>query len=214
MSGTAEASLVLDLVSSIIKIFEKAHDIYDSAKDISGLPKKIRSAAEQNPLVQDALKQVNHNIVAEHVTEATLESIMPVLERCEKNANEVKNIFDAVIPAKDEPKKERLKKAVGVNMKSGKINEYMEEIFESIQLLAQNQVFQNTATLEEVNKAAEQLKDLSDGEEQSQFAHFGTGPINANTGEGVQTVHSNSGSGTLYAAQNQYFGQDQGKGSV
>jgi hypothetical protein len=46
MSGIGEASAVLGLISSIIAIFEVAHEIYDAASDVSGLPKKFRVAAD------------------------------------------------------------------------------------------------------------------------------------------------------------------------
>ena len=216
MSGIGEASLVLGLVSSIIAIFEAAHDIYEAASDVSGLPKKLRLAAEQIPLVHNALSLAKQNINTQNVTEGALESIKPVLEKCEKSASSIKDIFEKIIPARDASRAERLKKAVEVNIKSSKVKEYMEEIFKSLQLLAQNQVLPNTETLEEIKAAIEQLTNTnkSDREEQSQFAHSGTGPLNANTGGGVQEIYSNSGPGTQYNAQNQYFGRDQGKGSI
>ncbi|KAK5214619.1 hypothetical protein LTR47_012121, partial [Exophiala xenobiotica] len=45
------ASLVLGLISSIIAIYEGAHEIYEAAGDVKGLPRKVQLVAEQIPLV-------------------------------------------------------------------------------------------------------------------------------------------------------------------
>ena len=79
MSGIGEASLVLGLVSSIITIFEAAQEICEAASDTSGLPKKLRMAAEQIPLVHNALSLAKQNINAKNVTEEALQSAKAVL---------------------------------------------------------------------------------------------------------------------------------------
>ena len=213
MSGIGEASLVLGLVSSTIAIFEAAQEIYEAASDTSGLPKKLRTAAEQIPLVHNALSLAKQNINAKSVTEEALQSAKPVLQQCEKSAASVKNIFDKTIPAKDAPRAERIRKAVGLKMKSNKAKEYMEEIFKSMELLAQNQVFQDAEALEDIKAAIEQLTNVTDEEEQPQFVHSGAGAINANTGGGTQENYNNSGPGIQYNAEKQFFGRDQGKES-
>lgn len=213
MSGIGEASLVLGLVSSTIAIFEAAQEIYEAASDTSGLPKKLRIAAEQIPLVHNALSLAKQNINAKSVTEEALQSAKPVLQQCEKSAARIKNIFDKTIPAKDAPRVERIRKAVGLKMKSNKAKEYMEEIFKNMELLAQNQVFQDAEVLEDIKAAIEQLTNVTEEEEQPQFVHSGAGTINANTGGGTQENYSNSGPGIQYNAEKQFFGRDQGKES-
>ncbi|KAL2050453.1 hypothetical protein ABVK25_009287 [Lepraria finkii] len=213
MSGIGEASLVVGLVSSTIAIFETAQEIYEAASDTSGLPKKLRIVAEQIPLVHNALSLAKQNINAKSVTEEALRSAKPVLQQCEKSAASVKHIFDKTIPAKDAPRVERIRKAVGLKMKSNKAKEYMEEIFKSMELLAQNQVFQDAEALEDIKAAIEQLTNVTDEEEQPQFVHSGAGAINANTGGGTQENYSNSGPGIQYNAEKQFFGRDQGKES-
>ena len=204
---------MVGLVSSTIAIFEAAQEIYEAASDTSGLPKKLRMAAEQIPLVHNALSLAKQNINAKSVTEEALRSAKPVLQQCEKSAASVKNIFDKTIPAKDAPRVERIRKAVGLKMKSNKAKEYMEEIFKSMELLAQNQVFQDAEALEDIKAAIEQLTNVTDEEEQPQFVHSGAGAINANTGGGTQENYSNSGPGIQYNAEKQFFGRDQGKES-
>ena len=209
-----EAGLVLGLISSTLTIFEVAQAIYEAASDTSGLPKKLRVVAEQIPLVYNALGLAEQNLQAKNVTQEAVYSAKPVLEQCKNSAAIVKDIFDQVIPAKDASRAERLRKAMGLKMKSNKAKEHMEQVFKSMDLLAQKQVFQDAETLEEIKAAMEQLTSISDEEDRSPgFVHSGAGAINANTGEGTQKNYNNSGPGNIYNAEKQYFGRDQGKES-
>ena len=209
MSGIGEASLVLGLISSTIAIFEAAQEIYDAASDVAGLPKKLRVAAEQIPLVHNALNLAEQNINLKNVTEDALLSAQPVLERCKECAASVKDIFDKTIPTKDTSRTERLKKAVGIKIKSNRVKEHMEEIFKSMELLAQNQVFQDAEALNDIKEAIEQLSNVSDEEEQAHFVHSGTGAQYNQTGRGTRNIVS----GNQYTAGTQYFGRDQGTDS-
>lgn len=213
MSGIGEASLVLGLISSTIAIFEAAQEIYEAASDTGGLPKKLRMAAEQIPLVYHVLNLAKQNINAKNVTEEALQKAKPVLERCEKSTASVKDIFDKTIPTKDASRGERLRKAVGVKTKSNKVKEHMEEIFKSMELLAQNQVFLDAEALKDIKEAIEQFSNVPDEEEQPQFVHSGAGAINANTGAGTQKNYNNAGPGRQYNAEKQVFGGDQGTDS-
>ena len=137
-----------------------------------------------------------------------------MLEQCKNSAASVKDIFDQTIPAKDASRAERLRKAVGLKMKSNKAKEHMEQVFKSMDLLAQKQVFQDAETLEDIRAAIEQLTSISDKEERPPgFVHSGAGAINANTRGSTQKNCNNSGPGSIYNAENQFFGQDQGKES-
>lgn len=210
MTGVGEASLALGLISSVITIFEAAHEIYEAANDTQGLPKKFRVAAEQIPLVYHALSLAEQNIRAQKVNEQALRSAKPVLEACKDSATRVKDIFDKTIPAPNASRADRLKKAVGLRLKSNKVKEDMERVVKNMALLAQHQVFQDAAALEDIKAAVEQLGSLPDQEDQPQFMHSGAGAINANTGSGQQYNYSTSGSGHQYNAAQQYFGRDQG----
>lgn len=213
MSGIGEAGVVLGLISSVITIFEAAQEIYDAAGDAQGLPKKLRATAEQIPLVYHTLSLAEQNIRAKNVSEQMLQSAMPVLQRCKAGAANVKDIFDKTIPAKDTSRAERLRKAVGLQTKSKKVKEYMEEVVKDIELLAQNQLFQDAVALEDIKEAIEQLSNMPDEEEQPRFGHSGAGPLNANTGGGIQKNYNNSASGHQYNAEKQFFGRDQGTDS-
>ena len=214
MSGIGEAGLVLGLISSTIAIFEAAQAIYEAASDTSGLPKKLRVVVEQIPLVYNALGLAEKNFKANNVTPEAVRNAKPVLEQCKKSATSLKDILDTSIPVKDASRVERLKKVVGLKRKSNKAKEYMEVVCKSMELLAQNQVFQDAEALEDIKAAIEQLTNASDEEEeQPQFIHSGAGAINANTGEGTQKNYNSSGPGSMYNAVYQFFGRAQGKES-
>jgi len=213
MSGIGEASAVLGLISSIIAICEAAQEVYEAANDTRGLPKKFRAAAEQIPLVYHALSLAERNINAKSVSEEALLSAKPVLERCKESAASVKDIFDKTIPAKDASRAERLTKAVGIKMKSNKVKEYMEAVVKNLELLAQNQVFQDAETLKDIKQAIEQLSNISDEEEQSRYTVVG-GQMNVLTGPGTQENQSMIGdNNNQYNAKTQHFGGNQGKHS-
>jgi hypothetical protein len=157
MSGFGEASLVLALISPTIAIFTAAQEIYEAAVDAKGLPKKFRTAAEQIPLVLNALSLAEQHIRAKRVSDEALHSVKPILEQCKESAVNIKDIFDNTIPAKDASRAEQLKKAVGIMMKSNKVKEYMEDLVKNMDLLVQHQVFQDADTLQEIQEAVEQL---------------------------------------------------------
>jgi uncharacterized protein (UPF0147 family) len=209
----AEAVVVLGLITSAIGIFEAAQEVYEAASDATGLPRKFRTAAEQIPLVHNALSLAEQNIKAKNVAEEALQSAKPVLERCKESAASVKEIFDKTIPAKDASRAERLKKAVGMKTKSNKVKEYMEGIVTCMELLAQYQVFQDAEVLRDVKEAIEQLRNIPDEEEQPQFVHSGTGAINAIIGGGTQKNYNNAGTGSQYNGDKQFFGGNQGMDS-
>lgn len=214
MSGIGEASLVLGLLSSTIAILEAAQAIYEAVSDASGLPKKLRTVAEQIPLVYNAIGLAEQRVKANNVTAEAVHHAKPVLEQCKKSAASLKDILETSIPAKDASRAERLRKAVGLKMKSNKAQEYMEDVCKSMELLAQSQIFQDAEVLEDIKGALEQLTNMTDDEGgQPQFGHSGAGAINANTGGGTQNNYNNSGSGPQYTAEKQFFGRDQGKES-
>ena len=213
MSGVGEASLVLGLISSLIAIFEAAQEIYEAANDIQGLPKKFRAAAEQIPLVHHILSLADQNLRAMKVDKSALYSVRSVLERCKENAARIKDIFEKTIPGPQASRPERLRKAMMLKTKSKQLKEDMEEVIKDMELLAQYQVFQDAAALDDIKAALEQLNNLPEDDDLPQFVHSGTGAINANTGPGQQQNYNNAGSGPQYNAEKQFFGRDQGMSS-
>lgn len=187
---------MVGLIASVITIIDTAKEIFDTASDAKGLPKEFRAVAEQIPLVQNALKLAEKNIQAQRVSDQTLKSAQPVLQRCQENAADVRDIFDKARSAAEAPKAERLVKGARLLRRSKQVREKWEAIVEGIALLGQNQVFQDADTLEDIGAAIERLEKLSDEEKQPQlvadniYAQYGSGKQyyyqNHNHGDGIQ----------------------------
>lgn len=62
MSGAAEASLVIGLISGTITIIEAAKKIYQAAKGVSGLPEDFRAVAQKLALVNYNPRLLEGNI--------------------------------------------------------------------------------------------------------------------------------------------------------
>jgi uncharacterized protein (UPF0276 family) len=90
MSGVGEAALVLGLISSSVSISLAAYEIYEAANGAHGLPKKLKAAADQIPIILHALGLAEEN--AENVEEGTLKEVKPILERCKSNAEIIEEI--------------------------------------------------------------------------------------------------------------------------
>lgn len=211
MTGVVEAATVLGLVSSAIAIFEAAQEVYEAASNTSGLPKTFRAAADRIPLVHHALSQAAENIRTQQVDEQALKSAEPVLQQCKENADKIKDIFDKTIPGPNASRAERMTKAVGLKMKSNKVKESMEEVIKGLELLAQNQIFQDTETLNDIKESLRELGSLAGEDGQPQYSSSGSGDQNIVSG-GILRKYQNSGSGLQYNAETMSFaGEPAGK---
>jgi hypothetical protein len=85
MSG-AEVGLVLGIISSTVAIREACDTIWDAAQHARGLPAKLRTSAEQIPLVIHILNLAGQNIKAKQVDEESRKAALPVLKQCQENA--------------------------------------------------------------------------------------------------------------------------------
>jgi len=176
-------------------------------------PESSNSRPSRSPWCSTPSGLAEQNIKANTVRQDGLKGAMTILERCKESALGVKDIFDKTIPPKDASKTERYKKAVGIKLKSNKVKEYMEEVVKSMELLAQNQVFQDAEVLKDIQEAIEQWSHIPNEEQPPQFVHSGGGPLVAHTGTGNVESYSHSGSGHIYTAKRQTFKTNPGTGS-
>jgi predicted lipoprotein len=211
MTGVVEVSTVLGLISSAITIFEAAQEVYEAASDVSGLPKKFRAAADHIPLVYHTLNRAAEHIQSQQVDVQALKSAEPVLQQCRENADKIKDIFDKTIPGPNASTAERMKKAMSLKMKSNKVKESMEDVIKGLELLAQNQIFQDAETLNDIQESLVELGSLTDEDAQPQYSHSGSGDQNIVSGGTLRKYH-NSGSGSQYNAETMTFaGEPAGK---
>ncbi|KAH7016528.1 uncharacterized protein B0I36DRAFT_337971 [Microdochium trichocladiopsis] len=212
MTGVVEVGTVLGLISAVIAIFEAAHDVYDAASDVSGMPRKFRAAAERIPLVHHALSRAAEHIQSRQVSEDGIKSSESVLQQCKEHADKIKEIFEKALPGPHTSRIERMKKAMILKRNSNQVKESMEEVMKGLELLAQNQIFQDAETLQDIQKSLEELGSLADDDGHQQYSHSGSGDQNIVSGSGTLKKNHNSGSGHQYNAENITFaGQPAGK---
>ncbi|KAH9206205.1 hypothetical protein DL95DRAFT_429663 [Leptodontidium sp. 2 PMI_412] len=191
MSG-AEASLVLDLISSVIAIFDATKKVYDAAADSTGLPEAFREVAGRLPIVRTILGSVEQHISDGKVDEETCKAIKPV-----------------VIPPGDASRLDRYINAARTLGKGGRVESWMKGILEDVQLLASNHAM-TAIEVESINKAIEEVSDIEPSipdsvlqETASTNNNFGNGPMTNNNVSGNQFNMTNNSTGEQYQAETQ-----------
>jgi hypothetical protein len=210
MSG-AEAGLVLGLITSTIALCQTAKQIYDTASSKAGLPEAFQKSAETLPLVLETLRAVEivQNTAVEEQKvcrdDARVESIerssraaKHVVQTCRDNAETLKNIFDRVMAADGDSRRQRLVQAARSAKpgRSQKVEMLMKEVLEKLGLLQNYHVFKNMVTPANLNTAIQELNDIEPSvpdEQLSQYAHYGCGPMNIHAGEGEQNNKTQTG---------------------
>jgi len=192
MSG-AEIGLILGIISSSIAIWEACDAIWDAAQDAQGLPAKLRTSAEQIPLVVHVLKLAHRNIESKQVDEEGRKSALPIIKRCAENAESIQELFDKCFPTKDASKAERLKKAVGISMKSSSVKDKMDSVLKDLDLLAQQALLEDHETISGIKDAIEELARVEDGDNRSQFVHHGSGDQFGSAGSSTQKIYVSKG---------------------
>lgn len=211
MSG-AEAFAVLGLISSIITIIETSRDLYDAATSAKGLHEAFRAVAQNIPLVLNILRDckriqeqadrdydASNDPVYKHDLEESAKAVKPIMLACEENAQKLKAIFEKVIPGDRANWLERYRKAAKAVMpnKKHRVEDLMEEILQSLQLLHTNQFFkvESEKKSEELDMACQQLSELPPSlpDDDTRNTHHGSGSINFHAGTGVQNNYNQSG---------------------
>ena len=185
---------MLGFVSSIIAIFDSAHDVYTAAHDTKGLPKVFQATADQILLVTHTLhlvKPLNERTIGKDA----MTNVEPVLKRCEDSAKKVKEVFDKVLPSKDTSKMERYRRSMEIRRRSGEVKENMKLVMEGLASLAQYQIFQDAHAIDDLKTAIDELAMTAEEEENAISVHHGSGDINNYHNSGTQEIFNHSGSG-------------------
>jgi alkaline phosphatase len=212
MSGIAEASLVLGIISSIISIIDATTQVWEAVEDESGLPANFKKSAAKLPLIlkllEDAERYINDTI-----DESIQAAFTPTLEDCKVQATLLQQLFKKVMPEESDSRWARYVKAARTIGKGGRVESIIKAILDNLQLLATNFPEATTARRkEQLTRAIEEVTkmepSLPDGfEEAPAFAHYGSGAQNVNTSSGSQynnssTGNQNNGPGNQYIGTN------------
>jgi N-terminal domain on NACHT_NTPase and P-loop NTPases len=175
---------VISLVSAIISLLNTTLQIYNVAKDGSGLPASFRDVASRLPLVQDTLNSTLQSFEEDTPSPESQKAIKVVLEACEDKAAALEKIFRAVIPPAGSSRVERYRKALLTIPKADKVETLMSGILADLQVLTGNHAIK-TATRVQIQK-------LIDVAQRDRFVETPSGQFN-NMGSGSQIVHSGDG---------------------
>lgn len=213
MSGADAAALVLGLVSSVITICEALADIWQAAHDTTGLPKRLKTAADELPLISAALDQAKANIKvasqrANAVDLSTWQSVHQVFKTCEDSATVLRELFIKYLPVENDDRTTRYSKIFSLKRKSGEIQEHIHKILQHIQTLVNHQILQDAQTLEDIKAALTALEAPDEDEDKRvcQVMH-GDGDNNFASGSGGIRTYKNTGPASMYNAETQTFGQ-------
>ena len=207
--SSAEAGLVVGLISGVISIIKAAKSVYDAAKDAKGQPEAFRQVAARLPLVNEILQSSKER--TQTLDESAREALKPILKSCKAKAEDLEKLFQEVIRKSDDKWYDRYKKALGTLGKECKVESLMEGILKDIRVLACERLM-GIATDAQMKKIEEAIKQMSEmpsslpdeagGVTQN---HQGSGNNIAHTGRGAQ----HNGTGDLYHNEikgDAYFG--------
>ena len=226
MSG-AEAVAIVGLIASVVTIIETSRHLFDAASSASGLHEAFRAVAQNIPLVLNILrdcKRVQEAVDRQYNASTNQEEkrklydsaevVRPIMERCRENAQDLKEIFEKVVPGDQASWLERYKKAAHAVMPNTKhkVEDLMKEILEKLQLLHTNQYFRSETEKRssDLETAIAQLSDLPSSlpEDDGRYSHSGSGSMNVNAGDGTQHNYNQSGGSNnkQFNAHTQSFG--------
>jgi NACHT NTPase-like protein len=207
MSGVAEASLVLGIISSIISIIDATKQVYEAVEDQTGLPTNFKKSAAKLPLISKLLESAE-NYIQGTDDESIRLAFTPTLEDCKAQATKLQELFEKVMPEEGDTRWDRYVKAARTIGKGGRVEDLIRGILDDLQLLATKFPAVTTPrTKEQLEKAIEEVSkmepSLPDGfEKLPAYAHYGSGDQYSITGG---TAHINSGSGNQNSGSGQQF---------
>lgn len=210
MSGVAEASLVLGIISAIISIVDATKQVYEAVDDEASLPANFKKSATKLPLISKLLEDAER-FISSTADESTRAAFTPTLEGCKVQATHLQELFEKVMPEEGDSRWDRYVKAARTIGKGGRVECLIGGILDDLQLLATR--FPEVTTNRGKEQLAKAIKEvtvmepsLPDGfEEAPAFVHYGSGAQNVNTGVGHQ--YNNNSTGNLNNGPgNQYIG--------
>lgn len=200
---------VLGIISAIIAIVDATIQVSSIFKDEAGLPTNFRAAAVKLPLITKLLDDAKR-YVKSSADDTLTSAFTPVLIDCKEKASQLQDLFKRVYPAETDSKIGCYVKAARTIGKGGRVETLITEILRNLQLLAID--FPESISQEgqeNLEQAIVEVKEwkpsLSDGFDDANFVHYGSGPQNINTGIGTQ--YNNTGGGNQNNGPvNQYIG--------
>lgn len=207
---SAEAGLVVGLITSTITVLSTTVKLYSGVKDADDIPAAFHQSAGTSLVIQDVLRTARARINTIGLNQSSCSDIIPVVDRCKNKALQLEILFRKVAPHAAISRYDRYRLAANALGKQSRVETLTEGILQDVKLLAEHPVV-NAETGAEMGKLVEAIKDLqelppslSEDTLGSSMNNYGSGTMNANTGSG--TANNNTSSGRQYIGHTLNFG--------
>jgi hypothetical protein len=134
--------------------------IYDRAKSFSGdikeVPEEFREVRTLLPLISNGLARTLSRATSREIDESTCKVLRPVLENCQIKIEELRKIFEDVLPAEGASKWTRVRKAISSVGKDKKAMNIITKIWEDIEALTYHHASEG-ATAAQLKSCAEKV---------------------------------------------------------
>jgi transcriptional regulator of heat shock response len=176
MSGLEVAAAVFGVVAGTIDLIHKSIEIYDAVKDKSKIPKALRKVSDKLPSIEELLRGAQAQYKEgklNKIDKQTWDNAKHEIVKCKELCQELHDLVLSAYPEADSGKAERLWKGTKtVFSGKGKSAEVLlKEIWEYLALLAERQIINNTALLEDIKSLVDGLT----GRESTTQQHSGSG---------------------------------------
>ncbi len=205
MTDVKKASLVLDMISSIIAIIDAINQVYKTVKNESSLSMNFKKSATKLSIISKLLDD------AKRYFKATNESIKTAftltLESCKVQATHFQKLFEKIMSEESDLRWDQYIKAAWTIEKSDRVKSLMKKILQDLQLLATK--FSEVMTSREKDQLAKTVEKmtrmksslLDDFKQMSAYTHYDSDAQNVNIKSDIQHINFNT--------SHQNFGFDQ-----
>lgn len=190
--SAAQASQIVGSINSITSTLDTTAEVYANIKDGEDLPQAFHEVAKRIQLIVHTLQIAKKHILKSTPDEKSCKEMKPTMERCKDKALRLEDIFHQVVPQGSTPRPERYRLAVTELGKGNRVEALMKGMLGDVKLLAGNQAVKavTKAEVEKLVKAIEEMSamppSLSEDTPGNSINNYGSGTVNANTGEGTQ----------------------------
>ena len=194
MSGLEIAAAVFGVIAGTIDLIHKSVEIYGAVKDKSGIPKALRKVSDKLPSIEELLRGAQAQYKEgqlNQIDNKTWENAKQEIERCNELCLELHELLLSVYPEAGSGRAGRL--WIGtktVFSGKGKSAEALfREVWGHLDILAKQQIINNTALLEEVRALVQELC--------AQSTTVSMQNIHGDNFTGDKTEYNNTGSGPM-----------------
>jgi hypothetical protein len=194
MAGLEVAAAVFGVVAGTIDLIHKSIEIYGAVKDKSGIPKALRKVSDKLPSLEELLRGAQAQYKEgklNTIDKQTWDNAKQEIGKCKELCQELHDLLLSAYPEAGSGKVGRvLKSTKTVFSGKGKSAEALfKEVWEHLDILAKQQIINNTALLEDVKLLAQELC--------PQSTTTSMNNIHGDNFIGDKTEYNNTGSGPM-----------------